>query len=156
MFYPFLKDTHSILRWVVLLTALWALARVWAGLLKHSAWSKKDRIAGLAFSSSLNLQFVIGIVLYGISPLTKAAMTNFGAAMKDGMLRFYAVEHPTMMFLAVVLAQVGFSLSKRHGDDRGKFVRAAIFYTIAFVLVLAAIPWPFSKYARPLLPGFGG
>lgn len=156
MLYPFLKDTHSILRWVVLLTALWALARVWVGLLKNSDWSKKDRIAGVAFTSALNLQFLIGIVLYGISPLTKAAMANFGAAMKDGMLRFYAVEHPTMMFLAVVLAQVGFSLSKRHGTDRGKFLRAAIFYTIAFVLILASIPWPFSKYARPLLPGFGG
>lgn len=154
--YIFLKDTHSILRWLVILSGLWALFRVWAGLIKGSVWTKQDRIAGLVFTSTLNVQFLIGLALYGISPITTAAMKAFGAAMKEPGLRFFAVEHPTGMILAVVLAQVGFSISKRAETDRSKFLKATVFYTIAALLIVASIPWPGSEaHGRPLFPQFG-
>jgi hypothetical protein len=110
----------------------------------------------LFFTSLLNLQFILGLVLYGISPITRSAMANFAATMKDSTLRFYAVEHLAGMLLAVVVAQVGYSMSKRAGTDRGRFLRAAITYSIAALLILASIPWPFMKYGRPLFPSFGG
>lgn len=154
--YLIFKDVHSLLRWAVILAALWALLRAWSGVAFRSLWTNQDRKSGLIFSSILNVQFLIGIVLYFLSPVTQAAMENFGAAMKDGALRFYAVEHVTGMLLAVILAQVGYSISKRAATDRGKFLRAAITYTIATLLILASIPWPFMKYGRPLFPSFGG
>lgn len=156
MAYLFLKDTHNFFRWLVILSCFWALWRVWGGLATRAAWTKKDRVAGLIFTSILNVQFLIGIVLYGISPITKSAMMNFGAAMKESTLRFFAVEHPLMMLLAVIFAQVGFSMSKRATDDRVKFRKATIMYTISAVLILASIPWPFLKHGRPLLPSFLG
>ena len=154
--YLFLKDTHSLLRWIVILACLWALLRVWSGFFGRSEWTRKDQTAGLIFTSLLNLQFILGLILYGISPITRSAMMNFAAAMKDSMLRFYAVEHLAGMLLAVVIAQVGYSTSKRAGTDRGKFLRAAIAYSIAALLILASIPWPFMKYGRPLFPSFDG
>ena len=154
--YLFLKDTHSLLRWIVILACLWALLRVWSGFFGRSEWTRKDQMAGLIFTSLLNLQLVLGLILYGISPITRSAMMNFAAAMKDSLLRFYAVEHLAGMLLAVVIAQVGYSMSKRAGTDRGKFLRAAIAYSIAALLILASIPWPFMKYGRPLFPSFGG
>jgi hypothetical protein len=154
--YLFLKDAHSILRWVVILTCLYALLRVWNGLLNKRPWEKADRLSGLAFTSALNLQFFLGLGLYAISPLTVPAMKNFGAAMKDSTLRFFLVEHPTAMLLAVIIAQAGFSLSKRAPSDRARFLRATIAYTLAALLILAAIPWPFLKYGRPLFPDLGG
>lgn len=154
--YLIFKDVHSLLRWAVILAALWALLRTWSGVAFRSAWTNQDRKSGLIFSSILNVQFLLGIVLYFLSPITRAAMDNFGAAMKDGALRFYAVEHVTGMLLAVILAQVGYSISKRAATDRGKFLRAAITYTIATLLILGSIPWPFMKYGRPLFPSFGG
>jgi hypothetical protein len=154
--YLFLKDTHSLLRWIVLLACLWALARVWSGFFGRAEWTRKDQTAGLVFTSFLNLQFVLGLVLYGISPITRSALSNFAGAMKDSVLRFYAVEHLAGMLLAVVIAQIGYSISKRAATDRRKFLRAAIFYSIAGLLILASIPWPFMKYGRPLFPSFGG
>ena len=154
--YLIFKDVHSLLRWVVILAALWALLRMWSGVAFGSPWTPQDRKSGLIFSSILNVQFLIGLVLYFVSPITQAAMENFGAAMKDGALRFYAVEHVVGMLLAVILAQVGYSISKRAATDRGKFLRGAICYTIATLLILASIPWPFMKYGRPLFPTFGG
>lgn len=155
MAYAFLLNTHNILRWLVILSCLWALFRVWRGMLSRSEWTKKDRIAGVIFTSILNLQFILGLLLLFTGPM-KAAFSNMSATMKDPVMRFFAVEHPFMMVLAVIIAQVGFSLSKRAGTDRAKFVRAAIYYTIAAVLIFVSIPWPFMKAARPLLPSFLG
>jgi hypothetical protein len=155
MVYLFLKDTHNILRWLVIFTCLWALFRVWSGLLAHGAWSKKDRIAGVIFTSILNLQFIIGLLLLFTGPM-RAAFSNMSGTMKDPVMRFFVVEHPFMMLLAVIIAQVGFSLSKRAGTDRAKFLRATICYTISAILIFASIPWPFMKAARPLLPSFLG
>ena len=153
--YLFLKDTHSLLRWIVILAGLWALLRVWSGFFGRSEWTRKDQMAGLLFTSALNLQLVLGLILYGISPITRSAMANFAAAMKDATLRFFAVEHLSGMLLAVVIAQVGYSISKRAGTDRGRFLKAAIAYSIAAVLILASVPWPFMKYGRALFPSFG-
>jgi hypothetical protein len=68
----------------------------------------------------------------------------------------FAVEHLAGMLLAVVITQVGYSISKRATTDRRKFLRAAVAYSLAAVLIVASIPWPFMKYGRPLFPSFGG
>lgn len=153
MAYIYLKDIHNLVRWLVLLTCIWALFRVWAGLLKRSDWTKKDRIAGLVFTSVLNVQFLLGLILIFVGPV-RHYYANMGATMKDSTMRFFAVEHPFMMLLAVIVAQAGFSMSKRAGTDRAKFLRATICYTISAVLIFAAIPWPWMKVARPLFPSF--
>ena len=103
--YLFLKDTHSLLRWIVIIACLWALARVWSGFFGRAEWSKKDQTAGLIFTSLLNFQLLLGLVLYAISPITRSAMGNFAGAMKDSVLRFYAVEHLAGMLLAVALTR---------------------------------------------------
>ncbi|HEY5811459.1 MAG TPA: hypothetical protein VIT23_02250 [Terrimicrobiaceae bacterium] len=149
--YLFLKDSHNLLRWIVLIACLWALARVWSGFFGRSEWTRKDQVAGLIFTSLLNLQVVLGVILYAISPITRTAMMNFGAAMKDSTLRFFAVEHVFGMLLAVIIAQVGYSISKRATNDRAKFLRSAIAYTVALLLILGSIPWD-----RPFFPAFGG
>lgn len=146
--YELLKDLHNILRWVVVLGGLYALFTSFRGLFGRAAWTAADRRAGLIFTSSLNLQLVVGLLLYFVSPLVQGALQNMGAAMGNDELRFFAVEHLTIMILAVVAAQLGYSLARRAASDRAKFVRASVGYTVAALLVAYAIPW-----WRPLLPG---
>lgn len=156
MIYLILKDAHNVMRWLVLLAALWALFRSWRGLVSGSVWSPKDRSAGLIFSSVLNLQFVVGILLYCLSPLTNPIFTQgFKYAMSNPVYRFFTVEHPFTMLMAVILAQIGYSASKRAPTDRSKFLRASIAFTLALILILVAIPWPGTPQGRPLLPGLG-
>ena len=154
--YLFLRDLHSLLRWIVIMACLWALLRVWSGFFGRSAWTRKDQLAGLIFTSLLNVQFILGLILYAISPILRAAFSNFAAAMKDSALRFFAVEHFAGMLLAVIIAQVGYSIAKRATTDRAKFLRSAVAYSFAGLLIIASIPWPFLKYGRPLLPSFSG
>ena len=60
--YLLLRDAHSLLRWLVLFIAcLWALLRVWSGLFARAEWTRKDQMAGLIFTSLLNVQFVLGL-----------------------------------------------------------------------------------------------
>lgn len=153
--YELSKDLHNLLRWIVILAALWALVAHWGGFLGGRAWNRKDRLSGLVFTSSLNLQLLLGLVVLFLGPV-HAAYASMGTTMKDPVLRFFAIEHPFLMVLAVVVAQVGFSLAKRAATDRARFLRGAVCYTIAGVLLAAGIPWPFREAGRPLLPGFLG
>ncbi len=140
--YTTLLHAHNGLRWLVLIAFVAAIAIAFAGWMKKSGWSKKDSISGLILVVLMDLQFLAGITLYVfVSPITKAAFSNFGDAMKNSDLRFYAVEHILLMIIALVLVHVGRIKSKKNTVNWKKHRSAAIYYTIALVIVLAAIPW---------------
>ncbi len=140
--YTGLLHTHNMFRWLVLLMLVLAVAFAFTGWFKKWDWNKKDNITGLILAIFMDIQFVVGLVLYAfVSPLTKAAFNDFGAAMKNADLRFYAVEHILMMVIALVLVHIGRSKSKKAVAPWKKHRVAAIFYGIALVLILVAIPW---------------
>lgn len=143
---------HSYLRWLVIIFALLAIGRAYLGWFGHRPWTAIENRLGLLFTVSFDIQVLVGAILYFfLSPLTTAALRNFGAAMKNDLFRFFSVEHLAIMLVAAVIAHIGRALSRKASSDQGKFKRAAIFYTLAILLVLAAIPWPFSSISRPLL-----
>lgn len=150
--YPIFLSIHSILRWVVILTALFAIIRAITGLSFRRGFMQADNRAGLWFTIAMDLQLLVGIILYFfLSPTTRLALQNFGGAMSNPQARFFAVEHTLAMVLAVVAAHVARSLSRKAESARQKHRRALIGFGIALVLVLAAIPWPFLSFGRPLL-----
>lgn len=143
---------HSLLRWVVLLTGIAAVARGFMGG-KGKPWTAADSRAGLLFITTLDLQFLLGLLLYVfLSPTVRTAFLNFGAAMKDPMLRFFAVEHLLGMIVAITLAHIGRARTKKATPDDRKFRAAAVFYTLALVVILLSIPWPGMPAGRPLWP----
>ena len=141
---------HNISRWLVLVFGIWAAVRAFSGWRGKKAWTPTDDRAGLLFTSLLDLQLLFGLVLYFTSPFMAPILKNFGAAMGNSSARFFAVEHLGAMLLAIIVAHVGRSLSKKAATDKAKHKRAAIGFTVAVVLILAAIPW-----SRPLLQFFG-
>ena len=133
---------HDTLRWLVLLSLVITLVKYVSGWLANQSWKKTDNILGIVFTSLMDIQLLTGLALYFfLSPVTKLAMSDFGAAMKDPGLRFYAVEHFSMMLIAVVLVHIGRAKSKKAKTDSAKFKTATIFFLIALVVILAAIPW---------------
>lgn len=139
--YTGLLHTHNLLRWLVLLTALVAVILAVAGWSGKKEWTRKDNLAGLLLTIFVDLQLVIGLILYVISPLTKIAFSDFGAAMKNPVYRFFAVEHIFIMLIALVLIHVGRAKSKKAIIPAAKHKSAAIWYGIALILFLAGIPW---------------
>jgi len=140
--YTGLLHTHNMFRWLVLISLVLAVVFAFAGWLRKLDWSKRDNLTGLLLTIFIDIQFLVGIILYAfVSPVTKSAFNDFGAAMKDSDLRFYAVEHILMMLIALALVHIGRAKSKRATAPWKKHRIAAIFYGIALLLILAGIPW---------------
>jgi hypothetical protein len=153
--YPLMLVVHSLLRWLVLAAGLVAFGRALAGMRGRGAWTAADDRAGQLFVGTLDLQLLIGLVLYfGLSPITRAAFQDFGGAMGNSMLRFWAVEHILGMVIAVALAHIGRIRVRKTTDAVRRHKLAAIFFGLALVAILATIPWPGMPAGRPLFRGF--
>ncbi len=150
--YAIIKDIHNIVRWIVLLTGLWAVARAWWGLFVRRDWNMWDRRAGVFFSISLDMQLLLGVILYILSPLIQLAFQDFGGALKASGLRFFALEHVIYAVLAVAIVHLGSRSTRKAPTTRTRFARAAILFTLALALLLMGIPWPWLDVGRPLLP----
>jgi hypothetical protein len=143
MLYSIVLTLHSFVRWVLVIVAVVAVVRAFAGWLGKKEWTALDSRLGVLLSSSADLQMLLGLILYiFLSPLTQAAFKNFGGAMSVPVLRYWGVEHIVMLFAAVVLIHIGQMMAKR-AEPALKYKWAAIFLGLALLAMLVAIPWPF-------------
>jgi hypothetical protein len=139
---------HSVLRWLVILAGLWAVASAYSAA-RRREWTPADGRPGFLFVLGLDLQLLVGLALFlFLSPITHAALLDMGGAMRSSASRFWIVEHPTLMIVAVVLGHVGRVAARRAGSYRAGN-RAQFWYALAMVAVLLATPWPFAGHARP-------
>jgi hypothetical protein len=145
--YELTLSLHNVLRWLVLAAAVVAVLRSLGGWRGAQPWTPASTGAGRVFVILMDVQLLVGILLYGaLSPVTKAAFADFGAAMGERELRFFAVEHVLLMVLAVVAAHLGKVMSARAPNDAGRWRRATLWYALSLILMLAGMPW-----WRPLL-----
>ena len=150
--YSLVLSLHSLLRWIVLILAVVAVARALVGWLGKKEWARLDDQLGLFLSISIDLQLLLGLLLYIVlSPITRSAIQDFGAAMSSSAARFWVMEHALGMIVAVVLIHVGRSAARRGQTDASKHRRAAIWFGLAALAILITMPWPFLPYGRPLL-----
>ena len=150
--YDFVLTVHSIVRWVVVISAVAAVVEAFRGWAGRKVWTSLDDRLGLVFTISMDVQVLLGLILYlFLSPIVRGAFQDFGAAMSAVDVRYWAVEHIALMILALILAHVGRARVRRAAEDPARHKSAAIFFGLAFVVLLFAIPWPFLPYGRPLL-----
>src|SRR6266496_251861 len=99
--YSFLVHLHSIGRWIVLLLLLVAIFNsMVAG---SRPFIRSDARTGTILVIFADLMFLIGLALWFFGPRGYKTIQAMGmsAAMKDSGARFYAVEHITMMLIAI-------------------------------------------------------
>ncbi|OGX92273.1 hypothetical protein [Hymenobacter coccineus] len=147
--YQVLLYLHSYLRYFVLGAGLVAVYRAYVGMSGHRPFAKGDNAFGASFVGFMLLQLIVGLGLYfGLSPYGLKAMKVAGA-MKNPEVRFFGMEHVAIMVLAVIIAQIGRTLSKKRPTDAAKHKTAFIYYGIALLLVLLMIPWGLWNPYRP-------
>ena len=148
--YNFILGFHNLFRWVAAILLVYALFRVCKGVFAKSSWSEADKKAGLFLTIGLDIQFLLGLLLYFVySPITKIFFNNMGDAMNSTELRFYGIEHIFYMLLTIVFAHIGSAIGKKDIADSKKFKRVALWFSLALVTILLGMPW-----ARPFLPTF--
>ena len=59
---------------------------------------------------------------------------------------------PLGMFVAIALAHIGQSKIRKATDEGRRHRLAAVFFTLALIIILLSIPWPGMPAGRPLLP----
>lgn len=137
-FYQFTLHLHSILRYVALFLILWTVVNSFISIIKKHEYAKPDRFLTLLTLIAIHTQIVIGLVLYILSPKVLFMKGVYGNA----LIRFFTMEHVSIMLLAAIVLTIGYSKAKKQVDVRGH-KKILMYYLIATILIFAAIPWPF-------------
>ena len=150
--YTTVLAAHSWVRWIALIAVVGTMLAAVRGKVAGPS-SLADRW-GLVAMMMLDIQLLLGLLLYFVvSPNMKAILDNFGGAMKDPALRFWAVEHTASMFAAIALAHVGRVLARKAATPASKRTRLLICFGLAMVLIVLGMPWPGRPGGRLLFRG---
>jgi len=151
--YTTILTLHSWLRWLALVAGVVATFAALRDTATPPAKGPADRW-GLILMIALDTQFLLGLLLYFVvSPNMSEIRSNFGAAMKDPVARFWAVEHVTMMLGAIIVAHVGRVLGRKSASADTKRIKLFVCFAIATVLMVLGMPWPGLRAGRPLFRG---
>ncbi|MEZ4674741.1 MAG: hypothetical protein R2932_10925 [Caldilineaceae bacterium] len=122
--------THSGWRYIVILVVIAAIGKLLIGWLGKQSWSKLDQGLGAATPIVIDIQWLLGIVLWIMGP--PIAWFN-----NRGTVTFW--EHATAMTLALIAAHVGWARAKRATNDTGKFKAATIGFLVAGLFIAVGV-----------------
>lgn len=123
-----LLGLHSLWRWVVLLVIVVALVRGLIGWLRGGPWTAGDRTLALLTTTAIDIQVVIGLLLYGV-----------GQHWKDTS-PFTAYIHPLVMIIALVVVHIASARARRLDSPIARHRTFTIGLIVALILITAAIP----------------
>lgn len=146
---------HSLLRWLLLVALLACIVKAYIGYSRQQQFTDIDNSLRHWTATIAHVQLVFGIILYSQSAITKYFWKNKEVAIHDMHTTFFGLVHILLMLTAIVLITIGSALAKRKVADGDKFKTMFLWFIIALVIILIAIPWPFSPLAqRPYIRQF--
>ena len=118
---------HHYLPFIFLLLLLFSIYKAASNKVENVS---KDKIL-LVTMILAHIQLILGIVL--LFPLLEVEM---GVIMKDAARRFKYVEHPSMMFIGVMLITIGRSKAKKDYRQCKKQIKTImISFLLAFIII---------------------
>jgi glucan phosphoethanolaminetransferase (alkaline phosphatase superfamily) len=152
-----LLHLHNFLRWVILILLFLSIYKAYTGWKNKKIFSDGDRRTWLFLLIASHITLLIGLYQWLLKPgfgMLRVTLAPGASIMKDKFLRFYWVEHPTFMILAVIMITLGYGMAKKPIPDIVKYRRALWLFIVALLFILVAIPWPFRQIiGRPWFPG---
>ncbi|WP_336517448.1 hypothetical protein [Pollutibacter soli] len=151
-----LVHLHNFLRWVIIILLLVSIFKSYAAWKSGRSFTAGDKRLWLFTMISAHVTLLLGIaqLLVGRFGILTTRVPEGVSVMKDKFFRFFWVEHPVLMLIAIVLITIGRGQSKKAIPDTVKFKKAFLFFLIALIVIFLAVPWPFRvEIGRPLFPG---
>lgn len=153
--YPFILALHSTWRWIVLIIFIGGLLRFAYQKKKHGAFTPIDNFLKNTIVITFYTQALLGIMLYILSPITQYFLAHFNTSVHLRQIRFFGMEHSSMMILAAVFLLTGSLKSKNADTDDRRFNILLIWFGLALLIMLSSIPWEFSPLtSRPSFRSF--
>jgi hypothetical protein len=153
--YTGLLHLHSVLRWVILILLLVAIYKSVSD--RNKAFTTGHRKTGLFLMICADIMLLVGLYQWITGPwgLKSIQSNGMSVVMKNASLRFFAIEHMVGMLIAIILIHVGYSYAKKNLPDHVKHKRTVLLYSLALLIILIMIPWPFRAVGagRTWLPG---
>lgn len=146
---------HSYVRWILLVLLLITIVKAFIGWKKNELFSNSDKIRLLSTMIIAHTTLLIGIyqVFAGRFGILNTELEAGQSFMKDRFYRFYWMEHPLLMVLAIIVITIAYKTSKKAIANDVKMKKIFFYSFFALIFILAAIPWPFrAAIGRPLLP----
>jgi hypothetical protein len=151
-----LVHLHSLLRWVILILLLISIVKAYTGWKSGTNVRAGDRKIWLFTMIASHLTLLLGLYqwLIGRYGIISMHLPEGTSAPEGKYLRFFQIEHPVMMILAILLITRGYTISKKPFADGVGNKKVFQYFVIALLIILLMIPWPFRELiGRPLFPG---
>ena len=146
---------HTIFRWLVLLSLVYAILLASKGYITKSKFSPWDNQVRHWTATIAHIQLILGLLVYAKSPLIQYYFANFKASFSDIGLTFFGLIHFVLMLVAIVIITIGSAKAKRKSADIDQFKTMLIWFAVGLFIIFIAIPWPFSPLAaRPYIRMF--
>ena len=153
--YSTLLSLHSLVRWLALIFILYAIYRAFVGYTQNKPFSKTDNAFRHWMATIAHIQLMVGMILYTQSPIVKYFWTDTKTALQNLDFTFYGLIHIVLMLTAIVVLTIGSALAKRKPTDKEKFKTMLVWFSIALIIIMIAIPWTFSPLSsRPNFRAF--
>ena len=148
--YNYLLPLHSVLRWLVLIFLVLSILRSITGFKQKRLFTKGDNLLRHWTATIAHIQLIVGMLLYLKSPLIQMYWKSNTEHISE--LSFFSVFHALLMFIAITLLTIGSAKAKRAKTPNAIFKLILIYYSLSLLVILIAIPWPFSPFvSRPYL-----
>lgn len=148
--YEFILTLHSWLRWLVLLLGILVIYGNYNGWKMSLPFEGMNKKLNTYFIASLHTQLILGLILYfGVSPMMKDILADFGGSMKNSEMRFWSVEHMMGMIIGISIAQIGSIKAKKQATDALKYKTSFVWFTVALIFILLMIPFGIWNADRP-------
>nr|WP_309756830.1 hypothetical protein [Flavobacterium sp.] len=139
--YNFIQKFHSGWAYLALLILVIAVVNSLLGMSSKKEFTLKDRKIALFALVAIHIQFLVGIILYFVSPNGLQMINAVGMGGLTTESRLLALEHPLINIIAITLITIGWSKHKKLLTSESKFKTFSIFYGLGLVLILSRIPW---------------
>lgn len=151
-----LVHLHNFLRWVILVFLVVSIIRSFVGARSGKTFQDADRKTWLFTLIASHITLLLGLyqLFMGRFGIISKGFVGEGSFMKDKFYRFFWIEHPILMIIAIVLITLGYGMAKKELPVQEKYKKALRYFMAALILILAAVPWPFREIVgRTWFPG---
>lgn len=137
--YKILLDIHVWTSVLFMMVSLVFCVLLIYGWLKKSVYSKYHVYLEQSFIVLLYLGLFLGIVLYFLMPSNKYEVHSVTEINHMLSLRFWSIEHFSVMLFALILSQIGKIFTSKSFLSSSKFRYALFYYGFATALTLTSM-----------------
>lgn len=130
---------HSFVAWTLLVLLLVSIVSSFSAKRKGTSFGQPYKRIFLVTMILSHIQLALGFILY----FTSSKVEFSGQTMSEDLYRFFTLEHPLLMIVAVILVTIGYTRSRKAAEDRKGFNRIFVFYLIALGLILLRFPYQY-------------